>query len=213
MGKKRKPPPPHVDPATVPLTEGERRFVDEYLVDRKRVQAYRRAYPNNHSYRASQMESHLMFHQANVQAEIRSAVAAQRARVHVRADAVIEEYARIAFSDIYELFDPATNQLRMPRHIPLETRKAVQSIKVSRQRRTVTARGRTRTTVTDTVMEYRLWSKTEALSKLWTHLGLQTEMTPLESFLALLPADLAAHVRMELAKGNAPVGLPLPAPQ
>lgn len=143
-----------------------------------------------------------MRHLPNVEAEIRSRQQELRIRRAVDSELVIREIQCLAFSDILDLFDHTTGQLRQPRHIPFDARKAVSSIKVSRQRRTVTRSGKTRTTVTEQVVEYKLWNKLDALGKLCRWLGLETEITPLEALLAALPRHMAQEIRDHLTKHN-----------
>lgn len=206
-GRPRKTPPPAGDPPPPawtgppeeePLTPNEQRFVEEFLVDRVAAAAYRRVFPEV-SHHAAYVCGPEMRRRPNVAREIRSALAAARVRSRVRADLVEEELARIAFSDIWDVFDPQTNTLRNPRHIPIETRKAIASIKVSRERTSRSSNGNTRTTVRESVVEYKLWPKVEALGKLMRRLGLETDLPPLEVLLSALPRDLAEQVRAALS--------------
>jgi phage terminase small subunit len=209
MGKERKKPkkkpPPTPPPAPSPpvvteqgLDDEEQLFLAEWLVFRNAAQAYRATHPDQ-SYRTARCNGPAMLARPHVRAEASAAVAAQCRRRAVTADRTLDEIARCAYSDILDLYDPATGQLRMPRHIPLEARKAISSIRVNRQRRSVTTSGRTRTTVVDTVVEYRLWPKLEALKMLSHTLGLKTEVTPLEQLLRLLPRALSEQIRAALA--------------
>jgi hypothetical protein len=124
----------------------------------------------------------------------------------VTADKVLKEIARVALSDVFDLYDPRTGQLRHPRHIPFETRKAIASMRVTRERRSVRTRGRTRTTIIESEIEYKFWPKMEALGKLCKHLGLDTEITPLEALLRALPLELASQVRNALTNAMAVSG-------
>lgn len=189
------PPPPPVT-ADTPLDEHERRFVEEYLIDRIAGAAYRRTFPNV-TYHSSYHLGVAMRDRPNVRAEINAGLHAQRIRSRVTADKVVDELARIAFSDVYALYDEASNQLRHPRHIPYDVRKAIASIKVTRRRTTTTRRGQTTTTTTDALVEYRLWNKVDALDKLMSHLGLKkAEIPPLDALLALLPPPLREQLRV-----------------
>ncbi len=205
MARKRKPPTPPAPvqvTADAPLNQDEERFVSEYLIDRISAAAYRRAFPGC-SYQSAFRLGSLMRRRINVAAEIEAGIRSQRIRNNVTADSVIQELRCIAHSDLYQLYDPATNQLREPRNIPYELRKAIASVRVSRERRSVTTRGRTRTTVTQAIVEYRFWDKVAALGKLMRHLGLEQSITPLEGLLALLPPDLSAQVRGALIQQTA----------
>lgn len=196
--KPRTPPPPN--PVDVPLTDEQLRFVDEYMIDRRSGLAYMRCHPDCRSHRTAQIQGCIIKNLPNVTAEIRSRTRELSVRRRVDSELVVAEIERLAFSDIIDLFDPRTSELRHPRHIPYDARKAIASVKVNRQRRTVTRNGKTRTTVTDQVIEYKLWSKPEALARLCRFLGLETEIPPLEQLLALLPRPLAIQVREYLVQ-------------
>ena len=87
--------------------------------------------------------------------------------------------------------------------MPAEVRRAVRSVKVSRERvtRRVIRRGKTTTTTTvrECVIEVKFWDKMAALERLFRHLGLDTPIPPLESLFRSLPPRLADGVRAALA--------------
>jgi hypothetical protein len=121
------PPTTPVDPSLVPLDNQEQLFVEEYLYDRNYAHAFRRLNPEcNH--RNARQQGWEIGHRPNVAREIRDAVAAQKFRKRAHADRVIDEIALLAMSDIADLYDPQTHQLRHPRHIPYETRKCIASV-------------------------------------------------------------------------------------
>lgn len=64
---------------------------------------------------------------------------------------------------------------------------------------TTAGRTRTRTTVTESVIEYKFWGKTDAPGRLCAHLGPDAGLPPLEVLLSLLPRDVAAELRAALA--------------
>src|SRR5262249_28650554 len=76
------------------------------------------------------------------------------------------------------------------------------SVKVSRLRERTVTRGKGRVTISESIIEYRLWPKLEAIGKLARHLGLDTEVTPIEGLLAMLPRNLALQVRDALLASN-----------
>ena len=182
-----------------PLTEDEQRFCDEYLVDRNATRAYHATY--NCDYATAATAGPHLRHRPNVAREIAGMIRAQRVRLQLNADAVLKELCRCAFSDMYQVVDPQTHLLRNPRHIPLDTRRAVSEIRMTRERTTRSQANTTTTAVTESVVTVKFWNKIDALGKLAKHLGLDTEVTPLDALLRLLPASVAAEVRAAL---NAP---------
>ena len=193
-------PPPHIlENLEVPLSESEGIFINEYLIDRNATRSYQTTFPGC-TYFSAGRRGHEMRHRPQVDAQIRAAIQAQSLRTRITADRVLKEIARVAFSDIVDLYDPNTNQLYNGRNIPFETRRAVAAISVSRERRTTMAQGSTQTTVVDTIVKYAFWPKMEALGKLCKHLGLDTEISPLEALLQALPRDLSMQVRQALAR-------------
>lgn len=183
-------------------------FVDEYMVDRKGGPAWRRMRPDCLSMISACRIAHEIRNRVNVAAEIRERIRIQSVRCRVRSDDVILEMCRIGFSDILDLFDPHTNLLHRPRSIPLDLRRAVASVKVSRQRTSTTRNRRTTTKVTESVVEYKLWNKLDALAKLGNRLGLNTEIPSIEALLQMLPRPLAIQVRDALLKSASSTPVP-----
>lgn len=211
MAKRKKPlpddprvPPDPVAPAApqpglMPLSDEERRFIAEWTIDRNSYQAYLRLHPGTGAQLAV-IRTREMISRPQVRAEMRAIKRSQSVRARVDAELTLEELAYVAFSDVYHLFDPTNNSWRAPGQIPMETRKAIASIKVSRQRVTRTTDGTTQVTVVDTVMEYKLWPKLDALKRLCEFLGLSTSLPPLDALMAALPSSLADSVRTELSR-------------
>lgn len=200
------PPPgaPTGDDAARPLTDIQQAFVDEWMLTRNSFAAYRRVRPDLSARSCQSHASNLRRHPA-VDAEIRARLAELRLRRTVEATQVIKETERIAFSDVAELFDPNTLQLRHPTRIPFDTRMAIASIKVSKQRQRITttrpnATSTTRTVTTESIIEYRFWNKLDALAKLGRRYGLDMEITPLDTLLNLLPRPLAIEVRAAIVE-------------
>jgi phage terminase small subunit len=194
----------HPRAADRPLTPCEQRFVEEYLTDANGVRAYRAAYPDA-KYPTAAVQSHRLLRKPNIRTELKARRADHARRYRVRADAVLREFARIAFSDVADLFD-GVGTLRPVRDIPLDTRRAITQVKVGRERvttRTVTVRDgdatvTTTTTVRTQVLDYKLADKIAALGRLSTFLGLEQSIPPLDRVLAVLPADMADTIRAEL---------------
>ena len=211
--KKPVPPPipvaPVVPPELVPLSDSERRFLDEYLVDENGVRAYRVVCPDT-TYGAAAVAASKMLKKPNVAAELKAARSAATRRCRIRAANSLRENGFIAHSDIVELVDPVTNHLLPIRKIPLATRRAIKKVRVRRERvdrATTTVRRGTATVTTDTTtheqeLEFEFHDKTAALAREFRYLGMEGAIAPLESLLAALPPALAEAVRAALAAGD-----------
>lgn len=191
-------PPAKPDRPKKPLTVKERMFVEEFLVDRNPGRAYRAVFPNQ-SYTNARDDGNKLRHAPHIAAEIEAATSAQVTRIRLRADTVLREIARVAFADPVYLVD-ANDRLLPLRDIPLQARRAIKSVRKSRERVTITRAGKTRTTVRETTLEYTLCDKMAALNVLVEVMGLKkAALPPLETLLALLPPPVAAAVRAALA--------------
>lgn len=179
-----------------PLTPEQQRFVDEYLIDLNGTQAYRRVYPEC-TYQTARSEAARFLAKPSIKAEIKAARMSERKRLRVTSGRVTAEIARIAFSDPFGL-EKSNGDICRIRDIPIDLRKAIASVKVRR----VKSHGDDDVTVD--VIEYKLWNKLDALGKLAKRLGLETEITPLDSLLGLLPAKLREQVVQALAEGVRP---------
>lgn len=190
--------------ARATLKPEHERFVGEYLITLNAVQAYRTAYPGT-TYGTAAVQAHRLLKKPNIRAEIQAARRAQQQRTEITADKVLREIARIGFADVVDLFDDC-DQLRPLRQVPIETRRAIAAVKVTRARTTrrVTRNGKTRTTTTvhESVVEYKFANKLDALGRLFDHLGLSTAISPIESLLLSLPPPLAAQLRLAMMAGR-----------
>lgn len=182
------------------LTDKERQFVDEYLIDRNKVQAYRRAFGAGKSYQSDCVKASQLFRKPKVRAELKAAQSDAQRRTQIRADKVLKTLAGVAWADPLELFDNRGNPRPM-RKVPYQLRQAIQTVKVSKEQ---TRREGTKTTKSS-VIEFKLNDRMAALDKLMKHLGLTQEITPLDAFIAALPAGLGKQVRAALA-GDVPKG-------
>ncbi len=175
-------------------------FAGEYLVDLNGTRAYRVAFPAA-SYQSARVGAAKLLSKPNIAAEIAAARRAQQRRTRITADKALRELARVGFADILDLFAD-DGRLRPARQIPIETRRAIRAVKVTRERTTrrVTRNGKTRTTVTvhECVIEYKFASKLDALGKLAHYLGLSASIPPLDALLLALPPALADQIRLAL---------------
>jgi phage terminase small subunit len=175
---------------TIPLTDRQARFVQEYVVSLDRADAYARAgYMARGN--AAEVNAGRLMRKPHVKAAIDAALAARAERTQVRQDQVLQELARIAFSSIDDyIFDDEGNVTVAPAAEP-EVMRAVASL-----RKKVRHQGEQVTYDTD----LRLWNKPEALRLVGQHLGMWEKKPTLEAFLACLPPDLAAQIRQTLGQ-------------
>jgi phage terminase small subunit len=196
-----------------PLTPEQERFVEEYIIDNNATRAYKAAYPDA-DYPSCRARGSALRAKVNIKAEIAARRQAQQNRTRMRADTALREAGRLAYSDPLYLFEDDGVTLRNIRAIPVDTRRAIAEIKTRRERvekrpaGTITADCPecgfahdvpAEVHVTYDTIAYKLWPKPKGLDKVFAHLGLQTEITPLDALLAALPTGLAAQVRAALA--------------
>jgi len=192
-------PPVAADDGPDPLTARERMFVDEYIADPNATQAYRRAFKCK-SYATAQREGSRLRSNPHISSEIEAARKAQAARTRITADRTLREIARIAFADTRDLFGEDERLLPITK-VPIETRRAIQSVKVKRSK-IYGAPGEGAIGEED-VIEVKMASKDASLGRLMKHLGLAKEMMPLDAFLSILPEGLRRQLVEAMAKPHA----------
>lgn len=144
--------------AVRPLSVLQQKFVDEYLIDLNGSKAATRAGYSARS--AGTMASRLLSY-PQIAAAISEGIEARAARSRVTADRVIDEYARIAFSDMCRFVEwgPGGVTLR-----PSTDMRRIDTACVAEVTETKTATGGT--------VKFKLHDKRAALDALSKHLGL-----------------------------------------
>ena len=146
------------------LTEKQQRFVDEYLVDLNATQAAIRA---EYSEKTAEQIGYQLLQKTSVQEAIQAARARQQERTQITADAVLKEYAKIAFFDPRKLFQDNGQ----PKDITMlddDTAGALAGLDVLEE---YEGSGRDREFVGYT-KKYKIADKLRALEALGKHLGL-----------------------------------------
>lgn len=139
----------------VKLTEKQKRFVQEYLVDLNATAAAKRAGYSEKS--ASRIAVELL-NKTQVSAEIQKQQAKRQKRTEITQEKVLQELAAIAFANGYDfaqVIKPGVVRVIPTEEIPQDKRKAVASIKE-------TANG----------TEIKTYDKVRALELLGKHLGI-----------------------------------------
>ena len=133
---------------------------------------------------------------------------------------LLNEFAKIAFSDIREVLDfetPGGPYLISGKHLSPEAAACIQSVDVVITTKAVPAskaqakvKGKTKgkaaakaTTISTSRTRVRLHDKLGALVKLGLHIGMFQELTPLEVFINALPPSLGREVRQSIADATA----------
>lgn len=184
------------------LTERERRFVEEYILDPNATQAYKRAFQCK-SYVTAKTEGCRLLTNPNVDAEIAAARKAQSARTRITADRVLKEVAGVGFADAGDMFDDA-GQLLPVRKMPAPIRRAIQAVKVKKTK--VYGAPGAGPTGEEEVVEVKLAGKDAALGRLMKHLGLVKELAPIEVLLGYLSPAVRRQLAESLAKGEYQAG-------
>lgn len=149
------------------MTPKQARFVAEYLIDLNATQAAIRA---GYSPRTASEQGTRLLGKAQIAKAVADAQAKRLARLDLTADRVLQEIARIAFSDIRTWFT-AEGKLRPIHELPTDVAAALGSVEVRRER---TRRDGEAVTEED-VVKLKAWDKPRALDMLAKHFGLVRE--------------------------------------
>ena len=154
------------------MTDKQKRFVDEYLIDLNATQAAIRAgyKPDN----AQQMGSENLSKPV-ISSTIAKAMAERSKRTGINQDRVIRELARIGFAKITDIVDPETAKIR--ENASEDDLACIQSIKIKPNE-------------FGTEREVKLYDKKSALVDLGKHLGMFKDRTDLS-------ADMDLHITVD----------------
>ncbi|MGP9790682.1 terminase small subunit [Roseinatronobacter sp. NSM] len=147
------------------LTDKQEKFVDEYLIDLNATQAAKRAgYSEKTAHRigAENMQK------PAIVARIKERQLDAQKRTEVTLDRIIEEMAKVAFSDLRKVLSPDGHLLN-PQNWDDDTAGAIASLEVVAQPAGVDENG---DKVIEHVHKIKTWDKMSALEKLGKHLGL-----------------------------------------
>jgi phage terminase small subunit len=165
----------------VALTAKQQAFVREYLVDLNATQAAIRAGYSAASARLIGCEN---LTKPDIVSAIEEAKIARSHRTQVTADRVVEELARIAFSDLRRAACWGPEGVTL---LPSDSLDDAAAASVESVSQTTTQAGGS--------IRIKLHPKTPALKTLAEHTGVLKERTPLETLIALLPPELAGPMR------------------
>lgn len=144
----------------VKLTDKQQRFVEEYMIDLNAAQAAIRAGYSVNTAKEIGCEN---LTKPNIQEAIQKRKIELSEATDITAKRVLEEYAKIAFSDVRELFTP-DNNLYDIRQLDDKTAGAISSIEVDVMTMSGMAVGDTK--------KIKMYDKIRALDALGKHIGL-----------------------------------------
>lgn len=150
------------------LTDKQRRFVDEYLVDLNATQAAIRA---GYSEKTACEQSSRLLANVKVSEAVQAAMKAREKRTHITQDRVLQELARVAFFDIRRLYN-ADGSLKRPDQLDDEAAAVLSGVDVIEQQ-TMSADedGNIQATPTFT-KKAKVFDKMAALTLAMRHLGM-----------------------------------------
>lgn len=113
------------------LTDRQRRFCDEYLVDLNATRAYMAAYPSVKKETTARANSSRMLTNANVQKYLEEMKKERQERTQIRQDDVLRELASIAFVDVTDIVSVKNGSVHIADtdSLPPEKRKIIAGLK------------------------------------------------------------------------------------
>lgn len=149
------------------MTNAQKRFCDEYLVDLNATRAYKVAYPNTKKEETASSNGSRMLRNDKVQKYISEKIKEREKRTEVTQDMVIQELAKIAFLDIRKLYTE-NGQLKNIADIDSDVAGAISSLETLEE---YDGYGDNREKIGDT-KKVKVLDKTKALELLGRHLGM-----------------------------------------
>lgn len=149
------------------MTNAQKIFCDEYLIDLNATRAYKVAYSRCKKDETANVNGSKLLRNTKVQEYISERMKEREQRTEVTQDMVIQELARIAFLDISKLYNE-NGKLKNIQDIDKDTVKAIASLETLEE---YDGYGDDREKIGDT-QKVKLLDKTKALELLGRHLGI-----------------------------------------
>lgn len=151
------------------LNDGQRRFIEEYLIDLNATQAAIRA---GYSPKTAKSQGQRLLTNVDIEAAIQAAINERSERTKITQDMVLSELAKVGFSDLRNVFTPMGGIID-PRDWDDSTAGAISSVEVvRRQSGEYDDDGNP---IPEHVHKIKVWDKVSALEKMGKHLGMFTE--------------------------------------
>lgn len=149
------------------MTDAQKRFCDEYLIDLNATRAYKVAYSRCKKDETANVNGSKLLRNTKVQEYISKKMKEREKRTEITQDMVIKELAKIAFLDIRKLYTE-NGQLKNIADMDSETAGAISSLETLEE---YEGYGDDREKIGDT-QKVKLLDKTKALELLGRHLGI-----------------------------------------
>lgn len=153
------------------MTDAQKRFCDEYLIDLNATRAYKVAYSRCKKDETANVNGSKLLRNTKVQEYISKKQQEIEKRTEVTQDMVIKELAKIAFLDIRKLYTE-NGQLKNVADIDSDTAGAISSLETLEE---YEGYGDDREKIGDT-QKVKLLDKTKALELLGKHLGIFNDL-------------------------------------
>ena len=142
------------------LTEKQRRFCDEYLIDLNATRAYKAAYLTVKKDETAAAAAARLLKNVKVKAYLEERIRERQKRTEITQDRVLREIAAIAFADIGDIVSVSGGAvcLANTNELPEEKRKMISGIKEGREG-----------------VEVKMYDRLRALELLGRHLGMFDE--------------------------------------
>lgn len=170
------------------MTDRQRRFADEYLIDLNATRAYKAAYPSVKRDETAKSAASRLLTYVDVQAYIQEHMQARQERTQITQDMVLREIAAIAFADINDVVEIKNGSVFLADTGDLtpEQRKIIAGVKEGQAG-----------------VEIKFFDRLRALELLGKHLGLfdprkdQLDQQEQEARIAKLRAETRTEETME----------------
>ena len=152
------------------MTNAQKRFCDEYLIDLNATRAYKVAYPKCKKDDTARANSSRLLAKANIQEYISEKIKEREKRTEITQDKVLKELAKIAFGDIRKLYTE-NGTLRNIIDLEDDIAGAISVVETFEEHE---GRGADREYIGDT-KKVKMIEKTKALELIGKHLGMFKE--------------------------------------
>lgn len=165
------------------MTNAQRRFCDEYLMDLNATRAYKVAYSRCKKDETANVNGSKLLRNTKVQEYIAEKMKEREQRTEVTQDRVVQELAKIAFFNIKDIYN-TDGTLKRIKDIDNETAKAISSVKTLQRagsmKININPEGKDEELpiehIPEQTIEFKANDKVKALELLGKHLGMFSDV-------------------------------------